>query len=80
MSGQFPAPALPRLSVNLFGGWKAVRVLGLRALMLFIGTIILLQVLGIRSPGFTTAMVPLLTPACYLLAVCPLFFRRAPTA
>jgi len=80
LSGQFPAPALPRLSVNLFRGWKAFRTLGLRAFMLFIGAIILLQVLGIRSPGFATAMVPLLTPVCYLLAVCPLFFRRAPAA
>jgi hypothetical protein len=77
-ANRFPAPALPQLSASFLRGWKAFRVLAPRAAMLFVGAIILFQVFDVRRHGFVLTMVPLLVPLCYMLAVCPLFFRKAP--
>jgi hypothetical protein len=46
--------------------------------MLFIGVIIVLQAFEVSHRGFLLTMVPLLVPLCYMLAVCPMFFRKAP--
>jgi Zn-dependent protease with chaperone function len=73
---RLPAPALPQLSGEILRGWKAVRVLALRAAMLFFGTIILVQALQMKHYGVMLSMAPI----CLMLAVCPIFFRKAPAA
>lgn len=77
---RFPQPALPQLSVSFFRGWKAVRVLGWRACMLFIGAIMVSQALAVKNDNMLMSLMPLMVPVCYILAVCPLFFRRTPVA
>ena len=78
-ANRFPAPALPQLNVHPLRGWKALRVLAVRAAMLCFGAIILESAIGVRPPHqMILAVMPLLAPLCFLLAVCPLFFRKAP--
>ncbi len=77
-ASRLPAPTLPLLPESVFRGWKAVRVLALRAVMLFLGVIILLQALDPDASAFVIGMTPVLAPVCYVLAVCPLVFRKAP--
>jgi hypothetical protein len=77
--GPFSAPSLPQFSETLLRRWTAVRSHAVRAFMLFLGTIILLPLESV-SRAAMIALVPFTAPICYMIAVCPLFFRRAAKA
>ena len=77
--GPFSAPALPQFSGSLLRRWTALRSHALRAIMLFLGVILLLPLESVHTVA-TIALVPFTVPICYMIAVCPLFFRRAAKA
>jgi heat shock protein HtpX len=77
-----PAPApgrdLFQASRSYFGGWRAVRVLGLRAFMLVTALALISGSIHSVRWALAVTFVAILAPAGYLLAVCPYFFRRKP--
>ena len=75
LPGPFPAPSLPQFSGTLIRRWTALRSHAVRAFMLFIGVIVLLPMESVNSAAMI-ALVPFTVPICYMIAVCPLFFRR----
>ena len=70
--GPFSAPALPQFSGSLLRRWTALRSHALRAVMLFMGVILLLPMETVHSVA-TIALVPFTVPICYrrLSAVLP---------
>jgi hypothetical protein len=55
-----------------------VGVLTLRALMLGAGAIIFQEALELPQHGAALAIIPVLAPLCYLLAVAPVILRKKP--
>jgi hypothetical protein len=77
--GPFSAPTLPQFSGTPHRRWTALRSHAVRAAMLFLGILILLPLESV-SRAAMIALVPFTAPICYMIAVCPLFFRRAAKA
>lgn len=71
--------ALLHASPAYLRGWRAIRIVGVRAVLMTLGISMLLPFSAMRwTPA--AAFVPFLAPAAYLAACFPLFLRRKPRA